>query len=88
MFYGDVIEAQHQSDGSLLFTKVVERSGMRHYDYILPRTAFESKEFEALLGNIDEAGGHWTQAFGGVFLVSLPQESELNPLEEIEKPQR
>jgi hypothetical protein len=46
---------------------------------------FESKEFEGLLGNIDEAGGHWTQAFGGAFLVSLPQESELNFLVEIEK---
>jgi len=85
VFYGDVIEAHHQSDGSLLFTKVLERSGMRHYDYILQRTVFESKEFEALLGKIDEAGGHWTQAFGGVFLVSLPQESELNPSEDIEK---
>jgi hypothetical protein len=85
VFFGDVIEAHHQSDGSLLFTKVLERSGMRHYDYILQRTVFESKEFEALLGKIDEAGGHWTQAFGGVFLVSLPQESELNPTEEIEK---
>jgi hypothetical protein len=58
---------------------------MRHYDYILSRAVLESKEFEALLVKIDEAGGHWTQDFGGVFLVSLPQESKLNPLEEIEK---
>ena len=85
IFYGDIVEAEHQSDGSLLFTKVLERSGMRHYDYILPRSVFESEGFEKLLERIDEAGGHWTQAFGGVFLVSLPKESELNLPQEIEK---
>lgn len=85
VFYGDIIEAEDRSNNSLLFTKVLEPSGMRHYDYILSRTVFESKQFEALLEKIDEAGGRWTQAFGGVFLVSLPQESELNPLHEIEK---
>jgi len=85
VFYGDIVEAEHQSDGSLLFTKVLERSGMRHYDYLLPRSIFESEGIEQLLERIDEAGGHWTQAFGGVFLVSLPKEPELNLPQEIEK---
>jgi len=85
VFYGDIIEAERQSDGSLTFLKVVEPSGMRHYDYLLSRTVFESKGFEALLLKIKAAGGYWTQAFGGLLLVSLPPESELNPLEEIER---
>ena len=85
VFYGDVIEAEPQSDGSLTFIRVLEPSGMRHYDYLLPSAVFESKGFEALLVKIDAAGGYWTQAFGGFFLVSLPPESELNPLEEIER---
>jgi hypothetical protein len=85
VFYGDIVEAEKQADGSLLFTQVFERSGMKNYDYILPRSSFESAEFERLLERIDEAGGHWTQAFGGVLLVSMPPKSELNVSEEVEK---
>jgi hypothetical protein len=84
VFYGDIIEAERQSDGSLLFTQVLERSGMWHYEYILPRSIFESDGFKKLLDRIVEAGGHWTQTFGGVLLVSLPKESELNMAQEIE----
>jgi Domain of unknown function (DUF4265) len=84
-FYGDIIEAERQADGSLLFTQVLERSGMKNYDYILPRSIFESDEFEKLLERIDEAGGHWTQAFSGVLLVSLPKESVLDIPQEIKK---
>ena len=85
VFYKDVIKAERMDDGSLLFHGVVERSGMKHYDYLLPRSVSESEEFERLLGRIDEAGGYWTQAFGGVFLVSLPPETTLNLPREIEK---
>ena len=85
VLYGDIIEAEPQADGSLFFTRVLKPSGMRHYDYVLPRSVYESEGFEKLLVRIDEEGGHWTQAFGGVLLVSLPPEAVLDPWGEIEK---
>lgn len=80
VFYSDIIEAHLQEDGSLIFVKVIERSEMRHYDYILPRKTFESGGFDELLGRIVEAGGRWTQVFGGV-----PIESDLDVSQEIER---
>ncbi len=49
VFYKDVIEAVGREDGSLLFQKVVEESGRKNYNYLLPRSVFETEEFERLI---------------------------------------
>ena len=78
VFYKDIFEAARQRYGSLLFQKVVKQSGRKNYDYLLPRRIFESAEFERLLERIDQDGGYWTQAFGGILVVSLPADADFD----------
>ena len=82
--YKDIIEADLQPDGSLMFRRVVKKSEMQTYDFVLAKKVIDSEGFTSLLDRITKAGGHWEIIFGGWVLIHLPSESELDPGQEIE----
>jgi hypothetical protein len=85
VFYKDIIQAKKQDDGSFLFEKVLEPSGRDNYCYLLSKKFYETPEFESLLNRIDKSDGYWEQVFGGILVVSLPRNSEINLPKDIVK---
>jgi|SRR5262245_3344629 len=82
--YKDIIEADLQPDGSLMFRRVVKESEMQTYDFVLARKVIDSADFTSLLDRITEAEGHWEIVFGGWVLIHLPSGCKLDPGQEIE----
>lgn len=81
--YKDVIEARTE-DGILTYKTLYQVSNFLHSDYVISKKLCESSEFRNLLNDIDKLGGYWTQAFGGILIVSLPEQSELDLDEKME----
>lgn len=82
--YKDVIEAKIEN-GKLVFQKLHQESDLKHFEYLFSKDNHESDNFENLLKQIDENGGYWTQAFGGILLVSLPKDSSFDLNEKIQE---
>jgi hypothetical protein len=82
--YKDIIEADLQPDGSLMFRRVVKKSEMQTYDFVLAKKVIDSEGFTSLLDRITEAEGHWEIVFGGWVLIHLPSGCKLDPGQEIE----
>ena len=80
---GDVIEARQLPDGARLFVRVVERSPMRHYSWVVPRIFVESPEYRRFGVAVEAAGGQWQGAFGGVLWAHVPPESAFDPNAEL-----
>jgi hypothetical protein len=81
--FGDVIEGECLTDGSLRFRRVVQRSGYRLYSFLLPREERHSNEIRRVLGKVDSAGGHWERVCGEVLLICLPPNVEWDPTPEV-----
>jgi len=50
---------------SIQIVRVVERSPMRHYSWVVPRVFVESPEYRRFGAAVEAAGGRWQGAFGG-----------------------
>ena len=72
---GDVVEVKAQPDGSYLVVRVAERSPMRHFSWIVPRSFVESPHYRAYVADVEAAGGAWQGALGGLLWVHLPPDS-------------
>ncbi|HEX6533509.1 MAG TPA: hypothetical protein VF041_02875 [Gemmatimonadaceae bacterium] len=75
---GDVVELEALPDGSHRLVRVVTRSPMRHYQWVVPRELVESGELRDFLDAVENEGGSWERVFGGVLYVHLPPESALD----------
>jgi hypothetical protein len=75
---GDVIEAAPLPDGTHRFVRVVTRSPMRHYSWIVPRFFVESTEYRQFGTAVEAAGGSWQGAMGGALWAHVPPESSFD----------
>src|SRR5215510_8072694 len=82
--YKDIMEADLQPDGSLIFRRVVKKSEMQTDTFVLPKEVIDSEGFRAFLDRVIEAEGHWEILFGGWVLIHLPSGCKLDPGQEIE----
>jgi|SRR5215510_3788116 len=82
--YKDIIEADLQPDGSLMFLRVVKKSEMQTYSFVLAKKVIDSEGFTSLLDRITEAEGHWEILFEGWFLIHLPSGCKLDPNQELD----
>lgn len=83
--YGDIIEVKELVDGTLLFIKVIEKSPLQTYDFLLPIHIVNSLLFKDFLKDVSADGGYWETLFGGVVNIYLPQTSKINPHIVVEK---
>ena len=79
--FRDVVEAEPVGDGKLRVRRVAERSGWRTFDFILPPWKIDGEWGQALLGRLEELGGHWERVLGGLLLVCIPPGVDLDPTE-------
>ena len=70
--YHDVIEAERQPDGTLLFLRILTPSGLKTVSWILSLDYIESPDLTPLLDKVMAVGGNWERMFGGVLLLHLP----------------
>jgi hypothetical protein len=84
-FLGDVIEAEPDEKGGYRFRRVVERSGMRTMDWLLPREVTESAELAELCDAIERHGGLWERVTGGCLFIHLPPDSVFDAEKELER---
>lgn len=82
---GDLTEVEPLPDGTHHLVRVVERSPMRHFDWIVPRVFSESEEYARFGAAVEAAGGWWQGAFGGLLWVHLPPGSALDPGAELSR---
>jgi hypothetical protein len=82
--YKDIIEADLQPDGSLMFRRIANKSGMQMYDFVLSKEVTDSVGFGSLLDKVTEAEGHWEIMLGGCVYIYLTSGCKLDPRQEIE----
>lgn len=86
--YGDTIEVGAPlADGSVPYRRIVKRSGLKTQCFILSQGALESPGICSLWERIRLLGGHCEGIAGGVFVVHLPRNSQLDVGREIDKAQ-
>ncbi len=76
--YRDIIEAEEDSKGRLLFRGVVEKSDWKSHSSLCSRSIVESPEFATLLKQIQGEGGYAEVIFGGLFRAYVPRTASLD----------
>ncbi len=84
LFFRDIIQASRHLGRGLNFQQLVEKSGLRVYDFLLPLEVAGSEELQVFLRRIKGDGGHWEVVFGGIVIIHLPPASALDPEKEIQ----
>jgi hypothetical protein len=79
--FRDVVEAESVGERRLRVRRVVERSGWRTFDFILPPSKIDAESGQALLRRFEELGGHWERVLGGLLFVCIPPGLDLDPTE-------
>jgi hypothetical protein len=83
IFYHDTIEASWSLGRGLCFRRVVEKSGLRVFRFLLSKEVIEANAFQVFLQRVSAHDGHWEQIFGGILIVHLPRGSACQPKSEI-----
>jgi hypothetical protein len=84
--YGDTIEVGTPlADGSVPYRRIVKRSGLKTHCFILSQGLLESPRICSLWERIDSLGGHCEGVAGGVFVVHLPRDCQLDVGREIDE---
>lgn len=83
--YHDVVEAWPQTDDTLLFQRVVERSSWRSVLPTLGPAFWHSEAFELYLKQIEAVGGLWHIEIQGLLLIFMPPDVDFNPHQEARK---
>ena len=83
IFYHDVIEARFRFGKGLSLMRVIERSGLRVFRFVLPMEVIGSELLTAFLQRVKVHNGYWELIFGGCLLVHLPRGSACRPKSEL-----
>lgn len=84
--YFDIIEASRESDDTLVFQRVVEKSKWRQFEYVLSERLVDPKNgLDVIINKIMKLGGNWENFFGGVVMIYLPPGVDYDPSADIQK---
>lgn len=76
--YGTIIKAVTDSNGELIFTKIVRASNFKTRQFFLSASLNET-ELRTKIGQpILDAGGMWEVVFGGICFVHIPKDSNFD----------
>ena len=85
VYLGDVVEAKLDSEGVYRFQRVIERSGLRVHNWLIPRVVAESPELAEYCEDVLRQGGQWERIFGGCLIVHLPADAPIDAEQEMER---
>lgn len=77
--FGDVVFGAYTDQGVLVYRGVCERGPYRHFDCLLSEDRSESTKLADFLHQVVMEGGRWEQHMGGLFMISVPSSSKLDP---------
>lgn len=77
--YKDTVRAESDSDGGLHIKEVVTPGQWTAHHYTLTRSAVDSDWLNAALKAVVDSGGAWERVFGGLLVLLLPPQCELDP---------
>lgn len=83
VYLGDVIEAKLDAEGGYRFQRVIERSGLRVHNWLIPRVVAESPELAEYCEEVLRQGGQWERILGGCLIVHLPVDAPLDVEKEL-----
>lgn len=81
--FHDVIRAKRRLRGGLQFQHLVDKSGLRVYEFVLSQEFAVSERLQVLLRRVEDEGGHWERVFGGILFIHLPVDASMKPNEEV-----
>lgn len=77
--FRDVVRVEKRADGSLEFVCVLEPANWRTYAMILSREAADGQDAQQFCLRLQELGCYWERDFGGLLLIAVPPELEIDP---------
>ena len=77
--FGDVVFGEYSDGGVLIYKGIFERGPYRHFDYMLSFEMTHSSVLADFLKSVVMDGGRWEQHMGGLFMISIPKTSDLDP---------
>ncbi len=83
LFYHDIIEAKFRFGKGLFFLRIVERSGLRVFRFLLPAEVIGSELLPVFLQRVKAHNGHCELLPAGFLLVHLPRGSACRPKSEL-----
>ena len=81
---GDIIRAEINADGQLVFKELVKPAVLKSTDFILCRETAESVELQNILNRLHADEGFWELIFVGVLIIHVPPSLSWDPVTEIQ----
>ncbi|KRE48742.1 DUF4265 domain-containing protein [Paenibacillus sp. Soil522] len=82
--FGDVIRVKPSNDVSL-YIETIEKSRYTRHNWLLSKEVIYSVELKILKNKIRNWQGKSQQVFGGIFIVNLPADTEVDINNEVQK---
>lgn len=82
--FGDIIRVRSEKD-VFIYMETIEKSKFTRYNWLLSKQVIHSLELKILKNKIKEWQGKAEQVFGGIFIVNLPSDSEIDINSEVQK---
>jgi hypothetical protein len=82
--YGDVIRVKAIKDASM-YIETIEKSTFTRHNWLLSKEVIFSLELKLLKNKIRDWKGKSQQVFGGIFIVNLPANIEVDINEEVQR---
>lgn len=82
--FGDVIKVKKERD-VFKYIDTIEKSRFKRHNWLLSKQVIYSLELKILKNKIKEWNGKAEQVFGGIFIVNLPTDTEIDINSEVQK---
>ncbi|NIK76275.1 hypothetical protein FHS15_001382 [Paenibacillus castaneae] len=82
--FGDVIKVKKERD-VFKYIDTIEKSKFKRHNWLLSKQVIYSLELKILKNKIKEWNGKAEQVFGGIFIVNLPTDTEIDINSEVQK---
>ncbi|MGM0880251.1 MAG: DUF4265 domain-containing protein [Bacillota bacterium] len=82
--FGDVIKVNTTRDVSI-YIETVKKSEFTRHNWLLSKEVIHSLELKLLKNKIRDWQGKSEQVFGGIFIVNLPSNTEIDINKEVQK---
>ena len=83
--YGDEFEALPIGQRGRRFVKVVKRSGLKRFQFLVDEMTARSPELEVVIAEVEDLKGYWERIFGGIVIMYVPRKSKYDPLKALNR---
>ena len=77
--YLDIIELEPQTDGTMLFKRIITPANFRKFVFIIPESFIDTDGLQRILDRVIEVGGGCARMLGGMLTICIPPTSDYDP---------